>query len=96
MDDLPSTRNAALLSGSGYYFTGKPCKHGHLSKRYTVSGACCKCQRLINARLAVLHPERNIRNYYAYVERIGREEYNRIKRMKAAALREQRALHPEE
>lgn len=25
------------------YFTGKPCKHGHISERYTSTGACLAC-----------------------------------------------------
>ena len=26
-----------------YYFTGKPCKYGHISKRRTVNGGCYRC-----------------------------------------------------
>lgn len=26
-----------------HYFTGKPCKWGHVSKRYTRNGTCCEC-----------------------------------------------------
>lgn len=25
------------------YFTGNPCKHGHVSERYTSTGACLAC-----------------------------------------------------
>lgn len=25
------------------YFTGQPCKHGHVAKRYTQSGTCSEC-----------------------------------------------------
>lgn len=25
------------------YYTGKPCTHGHISERYTASGACAAC-----------------------------------------------------
>ena len=40
---LPSTRKEAIAKGLSYYFTGKPCKHGHISKRFTVCGKCYKC-----------------------------------------------------
>lgn len=38
-----STRKAALAAGSPTYFTGNPCKHGHISYRYTQSGGCREC-----------------------------------------------------
>ena len=27
-----------------YYFTGKPCQHGHISQRYSRNGQCFSCQ----------------------------------------------------
>lgn len=36
-------RSDALKTGDTQYFTGKPCKYGHLSHRYTASGACAQC-----------------------------------------------------
>lgn len=38
-----TTRREAIAAGVGQYFTGKPCKHGHISHRYTQSGACAQC-----------------------------------------------------
>ena len=29
-----------------FYFTGKPCKHGHISKRYVKTKICFECNRL--------------------------------------------------
>lgn len=37
------TRALAELRGEKYYFTGKPCVHGHMSLRWTKTGICCKC-----------------------------------------------------
>jgi len=52
MKDLPKTRKEALETGAKYFFTGKPCRHGHTSKRY-VSGGCVTCYRAYsNARYA--------------------------------------------
>ena len=40
----PTTRRQAKELGVGSYFTGKPCKYGHVAHRYTGSGACSACQ----------------------------------------------------
>lgn len=37
------TRDAAHLAGKPRFFTGVPCKHGHLSERYVLQGACIEC-----------------------------------------------------
>lgn len=36
-------RKDAAAAGIGQYFTGKPCKYGHVTYRYTQSGACAEC-----------------------------------------------------
>jgi hypothetical protein len=40
--DLPKTRAEAKATGAAYYFTGDPCKHGHIAPRKT-KGACVEC-----------------------------------------------------
>lgn len=37
------TRQEAIKNGLGRYFTGKPCKRGHLCERYTSAKHCIKC-----------------------------------------------------
>lgn len=39
---LPKTRSQAKAAGAAHYFTGEPCKHGHISPRKT-KGACIEC-----------------------------------------------------
>jgi hypothetical protein len=39
----PITRKEAQAAGLPRYFTGKPCKRGHVVERYTSSKTCCKC-----------------------------------------------------
>ena len=46
-DRLPRTRKAAMAVGAKKYFTGKPCKHGHVKPRY-VAGECTGCQAAYN------------------------------------------------
>lgn len=42
MKKIPE-REAAKAAGERFYTTGKPCKNGHLSKRYTGTGICAAC-----------------------------------------------------
>ena len=39
-------RSKAKALGERFYFTGKPCKHGHIAKRYTDKGTCCECMAI--------------------------------------------------
>ena len=42
---LPKTRAEAKATGVAYYFTGEPCKHGHIAPRKT-KGACIECLKV--------------------------------------------------
>jgi hypothetical protein len=39
------TRKQATELGEDFYFTGKPCKHGHVEKRRTNNRNCLGCER---------------------------------------------------
>ena len=43
--NLPKTRAEAKAQGAAHYFTGEPCKHGHIAPRKT-KGACTECLRV--------------------------------------------------
>ena len=44
MTDLPiTTRKEAQAQGLIRYFTGKPCKNGHIAERITSNGTCLQC-----------------------------------------------------
>ena len=43
--DYPKTRKEAKAIGSKYYYTGEPCKHGHIALRKT-KGACVGCLKI--------------------------------------------------
>lgn len=51
--------------------TGKPCKHGHLSDRYTYSGFCKKCHSEI---LVKNQRKYNLKRYYG----ITKEQYDKM------------------
>lgn len=43
--NLPKTRSEAKAQGAKFYFTGEPCKHGHVAARKT-KGACIECLKV--------------------------------------------------
>ncbi len=45
----PSSRSEALATGARRYFTGKPCKHGHVAERFAY-GVCVECDKAWNKR----------------------------------------------
>jgi len=73
-----SIRQRAKQLGEKYYFTGRPCKHGHIAKRYTSKGICFECNKQHNlsagsraAKLKYVNKDREAHN------RRGREFYAR-------------------
>ena len=38
-----TTRSEAARNGNTKYYTGNPCKRGHLARRYTITAACTMC-----------------------------------------------------
>lgn len=52
------SREHATSAGLIHYFTGTPCKHGHLDRRYTKTTICCECmKRRVRAHTAA-NPEK--------------------------------------
>lgn len=60
--DMPKSRAEAKATGAKYYFTGEPCKHGHIAPRKT-KGTCVECLRVEwkegNEKRAEYFAERN-------------------------------------
>ena len=52
------TRKEALATGAKTYFTGKPCKRGHIDKHWTGAG-CVTCARFTQQRWQEAHPGKN-------------------------------------
>lgn len=40
----PAALEVARFMGDDFYITGKPCKHGHFSKRYVIDSSCVECR----------------------------------------------------
>lgn len=60
------SKQEAQDKGQIFYFTGKPCKHGHISERMVKGGTCRECKKIVSE---------NYRNN-------NREEYNEYCRIK--------------
>lgn len=51
------TRAEARAGGLKRFFTGKPCKHGHISERYVSDRCCATCEREGKRRYRATHPD---------------------------------------
>jgi len=40
------SRGYSKQNGYPRFYEGKPCRYGHMSERYTKSGACVECSRI--------------------------------------------------
>lgn len=64
-------RKDALSSGIGKYFTGQPCRNGHIAYRYTQSGTCESCINSSSPSSPERHAERlEARQNRAELERV--------------------------
>lgn len=61
ISELPKKRSDALLLNSAHYFTGRPCKHGHIEPRTTFAGVCRQCNA-DNSAESIKKPAGIIRN----------------------------------
>lgn len=59
MKIIPRAEAKAL--GLKRYFSGSPCKHGHITERLTINGSCCECSRLKQLASYVADREGNLR-----------------------------------
>lgn len=75
-NELPRTRAEAMAIGVTRYFTGLPCKHGHVDERYTNSGTCAECSRVKQREKYHANPDvarARVRNQYAANPETARE-----------------------
>lgn len=54
--ELPRSRSEAKNLGSNKYFTGKPCKQGHIAIRSTKSSTCYECRIVWEKKRAEAEP----------------------------------------
>lgn len=66
-------RSEAIAAGDDYYFTGKPCKRGHVAKRHVHTG-CYECMKEIQKA----YRERNVVSWAAKNAKWRQENKDRI------------------
>lgn len=59
------SRAEAIKNGEKVYFTGKPCKHGHVAQRFVCDHSCRECGRLYLAAMRDVYPDRGKEYYWA-------------------------------
>ena len=64
LDYIPNSRKEAKEKGYKYYFSGKPCKHGHVTLRRR-GGACLDCEAA-KVKANKLNPERRLATQKKY------------------------------
>lgn len=77
---MQTLRKEASALGEPRYFTGKPCKNGHISERNTKSGHCMDCNRMWDKTLVRDWKSKN------------RKHYNEIEKNRAVITRKRRRL----
>lgn len=69
------SRAEARSLGLTRYFTGKPCKHGHVSERLVSSTKCCECRAIYIAEWAKANSQR-LAAYQKQYAAVNREAVN--------------------
>lgn len=64
---LINSRKEAISNGLSRYFTGKPCKHGHVAERY-VCGGCVECVTTSAAAWHAANPAKVKEKHRRYCE----------------------------
>lgn len=56
------SRDEAKVRGLVRFFTGQPCRNGHVSERLVSNKLCCECRSIVWRDFCDRHPERVLRN----------------------------------
>lgn len=85
------TRREAFSRGAKRYFTGKPCRKGHVSQRYVSTWSCVVCQARSSIVWTEKNPEKSKAMYEAFEKERGpqkRAYYERTKSKRLAKSRD--------
>lgn len=58
INSMPSSRSEAKALCKNMYFTGRPCKRGHIAERRTGCGTCVECSALTIRKWQEANPEK--------------------------------------
>lgn len=85
---LKTTRAEAKAVGAQHYFTGKPCKRGHIAKRVASTSNCCECMREDHFKYYPAHKDK----YLRVIKRWSQDNKTAV----AEASQRYREVNPEE
>lgn len=75
-------REAARLAGEAFYFTGEPCKYGHIANRYVKNAQCVECLKIRTSNKRKESPEQfkeyNRKSWLKKAYGISVEEYEAL------------------
>jgi len=77
MEILPRKACEAKALSIAYYFNGKPCKHGHISKRWAHNSTCYECVQLNSKKWARNNPKKRAAIAHRYNSTHQAENYKR-------------------
>jgi 5-methylcytosine-specific restriction endonuclease McrA len=70
---LPSSRDEARRLRVKNFFTGEPCRRGHIAKRFACDGSCHECRELYTAKYRSENPDKK----HQWTKRLSKEHMNR-------------------
>ena len=77
-------RAEAKAQGLKFYNTGKPCKHGHLSDRYTSTAICFECVKIAGVDRYKNNREAQLASWHKWLENNRELHKIRVKRWQTA------------
>ena len=86
------SRSEAKAKGLKRFFTGKPCKHGHVAERYVGSSGCVECQRVINKKPRKKPKPTEPKLDYAQIGKAIMDQMNRLKKLSEEGIENKYAL----
>ena len=72
-------KSAAVALGLKKYFTGKTCKQGHISERYTTKSTCIECLKISSVNRHEQKKECDRKRYYSLTEEQKTKERERLR-----------------
>lgn len=75
MSNLITSKEAKKLNKE-FYFTGKPCKHGHICERYVSNSGCVECYKLASSKNGNLYARKSRQKHKDKYNQKGKENYS--------------------
>jgi 5-methylcytosine-specific restriction endonuclease McrA len=95
LEDLPRDRHIARKSGYKWFFTGKPCKRGHLAARLVSAATYMECHRLSVIAKYQSDPQPHIERVMEYQRKIFEADPISFREEKRIYRKEWRLANPE-